>query len=46
MIGVGVLSDLTTLTTAVVVFAFVTGTAAIAVAIWHLAAGKATAVGS
>jgi hypothetical protein len=36
VIGVGVLSDLTTLTTAVVVFAFFTGTAAISVAIWHL----------
>ncbi len=39
VIGVGVLSDFTTLTTAVVVFAFVTGAAAITVALWHLAAG-------
>jgi sugar phosphate permease len=39
VIGVGVLSDFTTLTTAVVAFAFVTGTAAIAVALWHLASG-------
>lgn len=46
VIGVGVLSDLTTMTTAVVVFAFVTGTAAIAVAVWHLAAGKPAVAGS
>jgi len=39
VIGVGVLSDFTTLTTAVVVFTFVTGAAAITVALWHLAAG-------
>jgi predicted MFS family arabinose efflux permease len=40
VIGVGVLSDITSLTTAVVVFAFVTGTAAIAVALWHLLSGR------
>ena len=39
VIGVGVLSDFTTLTTAVVVFAFVTGAAAISVALWHLSSG-------
>jgi predicted MFS family arabinose efflux permease len=39
VIGVGVLSDLTTLTTAVVVFALVTGTAAVSVALWHVTAG-------
>jgi len=46
VIGVGVLADLTTLTTAVVVFAFVTGTAAVSVALWHLAAGRPTAAAS
>jgi MFS family permease len=46
VIGVGVLADLTTLTTAVVVFAFVTGTAAISVALWHLAAGRPAATAS
>jgi sugar phosphate permease len=46
VIGVGVLSDFTTLTTAVVVFAFVTGAAAISVAVWHLAAGGRDAADS
>jgi MFS family permease len=46
VIGVGVLADLTTLTTAVVVFAFVTGTAAVSVALWHLAAGRPAAAAS
>jgi len=46
VIGVGVLADLPTLTTAVVVFAFVTGTAAVSVALWHLAAGRPTAAAS
>jgi MFS family permease len=41
VIGVGVLSDFTTLTTAVVGFAFVTGAAAITVALWHVASGTA-----
>jgi MFS family permease len=36
VIGVGILADLTTLTTAVVVFACVTGSAAVSVAAWHL----------
>jgi sugar phosphate permease len=40
VIGVGVLADLTTLTTAVVVFAFVTGSAAVSVAAWHIVAGR------
>jgi MFS family permease len=40
VIGVGVLADLTTLTTAVVVFALVTGTAAVSVAVWHLVSGR------
>jgi MFS family permease len=42
VIGVGVLADLTTLTTAVVVFAFVTGAAAVTVAAWHIVAGAPT----
>jgi MFS family permease len=46
VIGVGVLADLTTLTTAVVVFAFFTGTAAVSVALWHLAAGRPAATAS
>jgi MFS family permease len=46
VIGVGVLADLTTLTTAVVVFAFVTGTAAVSVALWHLVAGRPAATAS
>lgn len=40
VIGVGVLADLTTLTTAVVVFAFATGSAAVSVAAWHVSAGR------
>jgi predicted MFS family arabinose efflux permease len=43
VIGVGVLADLTTLTTAVVVFAFVTGTAAVSVAAWHILSERAPA---
>ena len=39
-------ADLTTLTTAVVVFAFVTGAAAVSVALWHLAAGRPAATAS
>jgi sugar phosphate permease len=39
VIGVGVLSDITSLTTAVVIFALVTGTGAISVAVWHLVSG-------
>jgi predicted MFS family arabinose efflux permease len=39
VIGVGVLADLTTLTTAVIVFALVTGVAAVAVALWHVSSG-------
>ncbi len=41
VIGVGVLADLTTLSTAVVVFALVTGAAALSVAAWHVSAGRA-----
>jgi MFS family permease len=40
VIGVGVLADLTTLTTAVIVFSFVTGAAAVAVALWHVSSGR------
>jgi MFS family permease len=40
VIGVGVLADVTTLTTAVVVFALVTGAAALSVAAWHILAGR------
>jgi sugar phosphate permease len=46
VIGVGVLADLTTLTTAVVVFAFVTGAAAVSVALWHVASGRSPAPAS
>jgi MFS family permease len=40
VIGVGVLADLTSLTTAVVVFALVTGSAAVSVAAWHVSSGR------
>jgi predicted MFS family arabinose efflux permease len=40
VIGVGVLADVTTLTAAVVVFALVTGAAALSVAAWHIVAGR------
>jgi sugar phosphate permease len=43
VIGVGVVADLSTLTTAVVVFSFATGAAAVAAALWHVAAGRAPA---
>jgi MFS family permease len=44
VIGVGILADLTTLTTAVVVFALATGAAAVSVAAWHISAGREPAV--
>ena len=46
VIGVGILADLTTLTTAVVVFALATGAAAVSVAAWHISAGREPAVDS
>jgi MFS family permease len=44
VIGVGILADLTTLTTAVVVFALATGAAAVSVAAWHISAGREPAL--
>jgi hypothetical protein len=44
VIGVGVVADLSTLTTAVVVFSFVTGAAAVAAAAWHVVAGRTSTV--
>lgn len=44
VIGVGVVADLSTLTTAVVVFAFATGAAAVAAATWHVVAGRGAAI--
>jgi predicted MFS family arabinose efflux permease len=46
VIGVGILADLTTLTTAVVVFALATGAAAVSVAAWHISAGREPALDS
>ena len=46
VIGVGILADLTTLTTAVVVFALATGAAAVSVAAWHISAGREPALES
>jgi MFS family permease len=42
VIGMGVVADVSTLTTAVVVFAFVTGAAAVAAATWHVVAGRSS----